>query len=150
LLGKTIPPATANDNNIHQRGTSQGPIRDRKRLLLATGGDHSLAQQLFNEFCEELPRDISTIRQLFAAAHWDELWEIIHRLHGSSAICGVPTLNAVIKELETKCKARNSQETDQLLTQLETEADTLLTHAYPSDRVSQDKSGSASKPAKSH
>jgi HPt (histidine-containing phosphotransfer) domain-containing protein len=104
---------------------------------MATGGDRELAHQLFCEFCDELPKDISNIRQLFAGSRWDELREIVHRLHGSTSICGVPALNAVIKELEDKCKSRNARETDQLLSRLESEADTLLTYAEASDSVQQ-------------
>ena len=138
LLGKPVPSYETNRCNQHKRRIVRLPIRDRNKLLLATGGDRKLAQQLFIEFCDELPKDISTIRQLFAASRWDELWDIVHRLHGSTSICGVPALNAVIKELEDKCKHRNTPDTDQLLKRLESEADTLLTYADVSDSVSPD------------
>ena len=141
LLGKSAPapiPEPRGNYAQHQK-KSENLIRDRRKLLLATGGDRKLAQQMFNEFCDELPKDISSIRQLFASSRWDELWEIVHRLHGSTSICGVPALNAVIKELENKCKARNDSETDQLLKRLESEADTLLTYSHTSDSVSHNK-----------
>ncbi len=146
LLGKPAPLLDGKDSDRLAQKESACIIRDRKKLLLATGGDHQLAQQMFNEFCEELPKDISSIRQLFAASRWDELWEIVHRLHGSTSICGVPALNAVIKELEARCKSRNSNETDQLVRLLESEADTLLTYCQTSAGVSKDASTSATQP----
>jgi two-component system sensor histidine kinase BarA len=146
LLGKPMPLPDGTGNNRLQRKQSACIIRDRKQLLLATGGDRQLAQQMFNEFCEELPKDISTIRQLFAASNWDELWEIVHRLHGSTSMCGVPALNAVIKELEGRCKSRDSNETNQLVKLLESEADALLTYCQTSASVSQDNSTPSTQP----
>jgi len=138
LLGKPVPTRDTRRQHLHKRNPSLIPIRDRNKLLLATGGDRKLARQLFSEFCDELPKDISTIRQLFAASRWEDLWEIVHRLHGSTSICGVPALNAVIDELEEQCKHRDTEQTDQLLKELESEADTLLTYTGVSDSVSQE------------
>ncbi|MGD8932887.1 MAG: ATP-binding protein, partial [Chromatiales bacterium] len=137
LLGKPLASLKTGGHEAQGDRSAKKPIRDPYKLLMATGGDRELAGQLFGEFCDELPKDISTIRQLFACSRWDELREIVHRLHGSTSICGVPALNAVIKELEEKCKSRNTQETDQLLSRLESEADTLLTYTQPSDGIRQ-------------
>jgi two-component system sensor histidine kinase BarA len=138
LLGKPVAAHEIDHRGPQARRSTNNPIRDRNKLLLATGGDRQLARQLFSEFCDELPRDISSIRQLFAAARWDELRDLVHRLHGSTSICGVPALNAVIKELEDKCKEHSIQDTDRLLHRLESEADTLLTYASASDSVQPD------------
>ena len=150
LLGKPVTSFKIERRQAQRRRSMNNPIRDRNKLLQATGGDHQLARQLFSEFCEELPKDISTIRQLFAASRWDELWDIVHRLHGSTSICGVPALNAVIRELENICKQRNAHETDQLLKHLESEADTLLTYAGTSDSVPQDPAAPPVQPDDSH
>jgi two-component system sensor histidine kinase BarA len=132
LLGKKpILMESKREHPVPQK-TDVIPIRDSKKLLLATGGDRQLAQQLFDEFCQELPKDISAIRQLFAQAQWEELVEIVHRLHGSSSICGVPALNVVISELESRCRSKQSDEAKRLLYRLEAEAETLLTYHDPS------------------
>jgi HPt (histidine-containing phosphotransfer) domain-containing protein len=150
LLGKPVVSFETDRPEAHPRRPVKNPIRDRNKLLQVTGGDHQLARQLFSEFCEELPKDISTIRQLFAASRWDELREIVHRLHGSTSICGVPALNVVIRELEDKCKQCNAHETDQLLKRLESEADTLLTYTNASDSVPQGAAEPPIRPDDSH
>jgi two-component system sensor histidine kinase BarA len=146
LLGKTVASFETQKAEAHTSESVKRPVRDRHKLLLATGGDHQLAEQLFSAFCDELPKDISSIRQLFAASRWEDLRETVHRLHGSTSICGVPALNAVIKELEDNCGKRDAQQTDQLLKRLESEADTLLTDADRSDSVAQDPAKPSARP----
>jgi two-component system sensor histidine kinase BarA len=102
------------------------PVRDLDQSLAAMGGDRELADQMFRKFCIDLPGQVVKIRQLYAESRLDDLWEISHRLHGASSLCGVPALNRTIKELGQACRAKRIDETGRLVTLLEQETETLL------------------------
>ena len=102
------------------------PIRDSNQLLVATGGDRMIANTMFEKFCHELPEELVTIRRHFNNSQLEPLWETVHRLYGASSICGVPALNAAVKELETACRKQQINQIEIMLVKLETEAENLL------------------------
>ncbi|MEN8178679.1 MAG: ATP-binding protein [Pseudomonadota bacterium] len=107
------------------------PIRDKDKLLKATGGDQFVADDMFDTFIRELPDEIQTIKKHFNASNWEYLWETVHRLHGATSICGVPALNAAVVQLEAVCKKRHITQTELMISQLEIEAENLLNTTHP-------------------
>ncbi|MEN8132812.1 MAG: response regulator, partial [Pseudomonadota bacterium] len=126
LLDLQAPPESLPDSLVQGVQSGHSPIRDMEQLLRATGGDQQQAQELFKKFCHELPGELASIRERFDESRLDNLWDIVHRLHGATSICGVPALNSVVKELETSCKSNDVNEIVLLINRLETEIDALL------------------------
>jgi CheY-like chemotaxis protein len=76
------------------------PARDEAQALRITGGSRSIAENLFAQFIESLPGEVSTIGELLEKEQWTELWQSIHHLQGTVAVCGVPALSAALKALQ--------------------------------------------------
>ena len=106
--------------------THELPIRDWELALRVAGGNSDLADEMFEQLCQEIPTQLSNIQTQAAAEDWDELVTTAHRLHGSTAVCGVPALNDVIGRLERSARAKNSQELESLLELLDQEVARLL------------------------
>lgn len=102
------------------------PIRDRQQLLKATGGDQAVADAMFTKFLHDLPKEFQEIKRLREETRWGELWDVVHRLHGATLICGVPALDATIKQLETASGQKNPVLTDELINQFEKDVQYLL------------------------
>jgi two-component system sensor histidine kinase BarA len=128
LLDLQAPKESLPDSPVQGVQSGHPPIRDMEQLLRATGGDQQLAQELFEKFCHELPGELASIKERFDASRLDNLWDIVHRLHGATSMCGVPALDSVVKELETTCKSNDVNEIALLINRLETEIDALLKH----------------------
>lgn len=77
------------------------PARDEAQALRITGGSRSIADNLFAQFIESLPGDLSTIGELLEKEQWTELWQSIHHLQGAVAVCGVPAFSAALKGLQS-------------------------------------------------
>ncbi len=102
--------------------------RDFDAAMKIVGGRKELADEMFNCFLEELPQMLQQIIRHIQAQEWDSLRETAHRLCGSSAVCGVPRIHAMIIELENAAKNRQKEQADRLVAQLETEAKILIAH----------------------
>jgi len=108
------------DNNL--------PIRDIAHALAVAGGSKKLADKIFFELKQELPKQLTAMQQHATASNWDELWHIAHRIHGSTAICGVPALNQAVEKLEHAVKTETTEERHHNLKQVACEIDRLLQH----------------------
>ncbi len=104
------------------------PVRDTAHALAVAGGSKKLADKLFFELKQELPKQLTVMQQYATANNWDELWHIAHRIHGSTAICGVPALNQAVEKLEYAAKTEAVEERDHALKQVACEISRLLLH----------------------
>ena len=118
-----IPTLTTRDTAPN---TIPVPVRDLEQALRVAGGNNDLAEEMFEQLCQELPLQLTSIREQAAAAEGDELVKTVHRLRGSTAVCGVPALNDVVGRLERSARAKQPQEVRSLLKQLDQEAARLL------------------------
>ncbi|MEG7522752.1 MAG: Hpt domain-containing protein, partial [Chromatiales bacterium] len=102
------------------------PIRDKEKALIIAGGNTKLVDEMFNQFCNELPEQAGVIRGNHAARQGDDLRENVHRLHGATSICGVPALNLAVTHLEAACKSRDEAKTLEKLQRFNHEVERLL------------------------
>ncbi|MGD8310278.1 MAG: ATP-binding protein, partial [Chromatiales bacterium] len=65
--------------------------------LRVTGGNAELAEDMFEMLVEGLPDQLQQIGQYLRQRHWDALHDQVHRLQGSTAVCGVPQLHATVR-----------------------------------------------------
>ena len=120
-------PLPASIERLMEKNANQNlPIRDKNLLLNATGGDQQVADEMFEAFIRELPDEIQQIRNQFDSSDWDELWSLVHRLHGATSICGVPALDTTVHQLESACRNRVIPEIEQMIGELEIQSEKLF------------------------
>ncbi|MEJ2214372.1 MAG: response regulator [Gammaproteobacteria bacterium] len=76
------------------------PIRDRKQALRITDNQLTVANKLLHKLVDELPAMLKDIDQYLNDKNWKELWQTLHRIHGSASVCAVLALAATVKELQ--------------------------------------------------
>jgi two-component system sensor histidine kinase BarA len=67
--------------------------------LRITGGNAELAEEMLVMLVEGLPDQLQQIGQYLRQRHWEALHDQVHRLQGSTAVCGVPRLHATVRAL---------------------------------------------------
>jgi two-component system sensor histidine kinase BarA len=77
------------------------PMRDIERALRITGGDATLANQIFELMVQDLPSQLEKFLRLQQEENWGELKRSVHRLRGSVTYCAVPALEHNLSVLET-------------------------------------------------
>ena len=100
LEGTQAPTTPLVITDTPQPNGSDRPVRDPGQALRIAGGSESIAAKLFEELCNELPSALAQIQACFMDKDWPELWQLSHRLHGASAVCGVPSLYHALGELQ--------------------------------------------------
>jgi len=126
LAGKSSVTQSPSSNPSETARVRQQRTRDVDAALKIAGGREELMSNLFNSFMSELPEQMAVIRQLRAEQNWRALTEVVHKLHGATAVCAVPTINQLVGALETATRAEQQDEADRLLGELEKEVSLLL------------------------
>ena len=88
--------AKSEGNNDH----NDLPIRDRKQALRITDNQLTVANKLLQKLVDELPAMLKDIDQYLNDKNWKEMWQTLHRIHGSASVCAVLALAARVKELQ--------------------------------------------------
>ena len=78
---------------------------DIPQAIEQAGGNLDLAKELFTILLKELPNHKEKLNQAFVNNDQQKLWDQTHILHGSTAYCGVPALQAAAKELKEAIKS---------------------------------------------
>jgi len=102
------------------------PIRDHEHALSVAGGSKALADKMFSALQKELPKQLDSMQKQATEGDDDKLWNIAHRMHGSTAICGVPALNQAVATLEQTIKKGTDEEKYYHLKQVANEIDRVL------------------------
>ena len=126
LEGAPGTAAFVSAGGVTRQATTERPVRDPAQALRIAGGSASIAAKLFEELCRELPSSLSELRACFAARNWSELWQLSHRLHGASAVCGVPALYHAMGELQRAVWLEDESSVDSLLGRVANEIDLVL------------------------
>ncbi len=105
--------------------TEKLPSRDPAQALRIAGGSRSIADKLFMQLLGELPPSIEDIHEKFHQQDWNEMWQLVHRLHGAAAVCGVPALHQALDHLQQAIKSGQQDEIARHLSQVQIEADRL-------------------------
>ena len=101
------------------------PAWDETAALEAIGGNAELARELINALVEKLPGELSELRSCFQSSDWALLTETAHRMRGATSYCGVPALDACLRELEHTSKTRDRDGIAYVLAQTEQESERL-------------------------
>ena len=91
----------------------------------ASGGNAELARELVEALVDGLPTELSELRSCFQASDWALLTETAHRIRGATSYCGVPALNACLRELERSAKTADRDGVACVLAQTEQETERL-------------------------
>ncbi len=109
----------------HQNLHEELPIRDLNQALRITGGKKTVADKLLNQLVEQLPDYLAQIRQECNNKDWEQLWQILHKLHGATLVCGIPAFNKVINNMQKHVRNAEYLSLDKELEKLEKEAKRL-------------------------
>ncbi|GEM_PF-2442157 len=107
------------------RGESSLPLRDIEHALSVAGGSSRLADKIFFALQQELPKQLDCMRRQAAENSRDELWNLAHQMHGSTAMCGVPALNQAVEKLVHAARSARPEEIEQRLEQVAAEISRL-------------------------
>ena len=75
-------------------------IFNKQQALEQAGDDPNLARDLFQMLIAELPDLLDKLRHALADNDHKALWDHAHKIHGSTAYCGVPALKAAARDME--------------------------------------------------
>ncbi len=133
VIGKLLHPKSGTTQEIKKLESPSDsrvyPTRDTKAAMDFTGGRAQLAETLFNRFLVELPEQLDEIRQHALKTEWQQLAAATHKLHGATAICGVPALNNMLEKLEIAAHNQAQDKIHSLLSDIEEESKKLLSDA---------------------
>jgi two-component system sensor histidine kinase BarA len=87
---------------------------DIPHAIEQAGGNPELARELFTMLLQELPVLKTKLNQAFNNADNESLWNLAHKIHGSTSYCGVPQLQQATIELETTIKTQASDIADKI------------------------------------
>lgn len=109
--------------------TSQLAVRDLQQALRIADNQEEVAEKLFRMLLDQLPEYLDSAHREFAGRNWKALWEVLHKLHGATSVCGVPALNNAIKKLQKLIERENYYAIESALNNLKQEAQKLSAHA---------------------
>lgn len=102
-------------------------VLDKSIAIEKAGGKSDLAMELFAMLLKELPELKNLMNMAYQANDPQGLWDHTHKIHGSTAYCGVPALRVAAKQLEDAIKAeKNFAEMENELKQLNKSIDDVL------------------------
>jgi len=79
-------------------------------LLERLNDDHSLAQRILNIFLDDTPVKLAGIRQALNNNQAAQARNLAHSLHGSCAVLGAKSMQALMREVEHCCSRENLPE----------------------------------------
>ena len=99
---------------------------DKELALENAAGDAALANELLTMLLAELPHLKEQLNQALSAKDKQALWDHAHKIHGSTAYCGVPALKVAASALEQIIKQDNEALFDEFVGKVNGELDRLL------------------------
>ena len=78
------------------------------------GGNPDLAKELFTMLLKDLPDQKRKLNESFKQSDPQALWDHAHKIHGSTAYCGVPALNQAARQLEDAIKTKSDDIADKI------------------------------------
>jgi len=106
-------------------GAIASPVNIAECLNLSKN-NADLAKDMLKMLLGNLPDDRRKVSESAMNSDLDELYEIIHKLHGACCYCGVPRLRLIAKELDHQLKDRNRDNLVQNLEELYEAMDELF------------------------
>jgi HPt (histidine-containing phosphotransfer) domain-containing protein len=104
---------------LHETQTTiMEPLTNAQRLYDLTmvntiaGGDQSFIQKMISLFIETVPAGVEDLKAATAAADWDKVGKVAHKLKSTIDSMGISDLKEVIRTIETNGKQQ--QHTNEL------------------------------------
>ncbi|UCE89425.1 MAG: Hpt domain-containing protein [Pseudomonadota bacterium] len=82
-------------------------VIDKQLGIQQAGGSIDLAKELFGMLLKDLPEQQEQLNQAYNERQLSALWDHAHKIHGSTAYCGVPRLQSTTQALEEAIRAEN-------------------------------------------
>jgi len=82
-------------------------VVDYAEAINKAGGSAELAKELFGMLLQELPGLRDQLEQAIKQADLPAIWDHAHKIHGSTAYCGVPQLRDAACEMESAVKGQH-------------------------------------------
>ena len=101
-------------------------VRDYEQALRITGGKKSVADKLFSQLVDQLPDYMASIKHEYINKDWKSLWQVLHKLHGATSVCGVPAFNKVINNMQKQVRKADYLTIGVELQKLEKEAERII------------------------
>ena len=92
-------------------------------------GKEDVAEKLFLALLEQLPAYLESSQQKYADRNWKQLWDLLHKLQGATAVCGVPAINYAVKNIQQMIEKEDYYSIESGLSKLGHEARRLLEYA---------------------
>jgi len=77
---------------------------NKQQAIEQAGDDPVLAKDLMQMLIAELPDLLGKLKQALTDKDHPALWDHAHKIHGSTAYCGVPALKSAAHDLEALIK----------------------------------------------
>lgn len=103
--------------NHHQPDSPAHAVMDVVDALSLANNKVDLAQDMFRMLLDSLTHDELAIREHWEYEEYDALLGAVHRLHGASRYCGVPSLRQTLERFEIALKAQHLNELPQYMRQ---------------------------------
>ncbi len=101
---------------------------DWKLATKRSNDNHELAKELFGLLQRDLPTNKKNIETAYAENDVDTLVNTLHAMNGSCCYCGVPSLENMVKTLETQVRESSMIFSKDQLDQLLSEITTLINY----------------------
>jgi len=114
---------------MNKKPTDDLQVIDWEKSLQHNANNETLVIDLFKMFRDELPQSRDDILAAFTEKDDQQLYQHVHKLHGSCSYCVVPRLLYRVEQVETTLKKNESVSHDKLaplVEQLGKEIDTVL------------------------
>lgn len=110
--------------------TTEPPLLDTSRIseLADLFGDSEIVLELFEEFLQECPERMDTMRQALANGETELIDSAAHAIKGSSANLGTCAVQEMARMIEELARTNQLTEADAFVGRLETEIARLQEH----------------------
>ncbi len=110
--------------------TTEPPLLDTSRIseLADLFGDSEIVLELFDEFLQECPERMDTMRQALANGETELIDIAAHAIKGSSANLGACAVQEMARMIEEMARSNQLTEADAFVGRLETEIARLQEH----------------------
>jgi two-component system, OmpR family, aerobic respiration control sensor histidine kinase ArcB len=95
----------------------EGDLFDREKGLQQMGGNAALLDELIAMLIEAIPDDLQQLETAHKSQNWKEIQELVHRLKGGAAYCGVTRLQEACSHLESYLRSHPREELTEALYQ---------------------------------
>jgi PAS domain S-box-containing protein len=95
----------SSENNVEMKEKEdESIILDESRLAEMYGGDLDFQKMVFETFIEEIPSQITEMKDLFDSENWTELAKLAHKMKPSLGMVGLTSVEENLREIETTIK----------------------------------------------